>query len=105
MQIDVRFRALEASDTLRAHAVERIHFHLSRFGPEVDAVAVRIGDVNGPKGGLDKHCRVTVRGRRLSPVVIDDLSGDAYAAVDWAVARAGRAVTRALERARTRRAS
>ena len=103
MKIEVRFRSLEPSDALRGHAVRRIHFHLSRFGREIGSVLVRIGDVNGPKGGVDKQCQVTVRGRRLPGVIVDDLSGDAYSAVDMAVERIGRAVGRDLERVRSAR--
>jgi len=100
MKIELRFRGLEASDSLREHTVRRIHLHLSRFGQDVSAVAVRIGDVNGPRGGLDKRCRITVRGPRLRLSTLEELSADAYAAVDSAVARVARAVGRDLERAR-----
>ena len=104
MKIDVRFRDLEHSDALRDHAVRRIHFHLGRFRHEISSVQVRISDINGPKGGVDKQCQVTVRGRRFSAVVIEDLSGDAYSAVDLAVGRAGRSVARDIGRVRSSRA-
>jgi putative sigma-54 modulation protein len=100
MKIDVRFRGLKRSDALRDHAVRRIHSHLRRFGHEISSVVVRISDVNGPKGGVDKQCQVTVRGRRLSGVIVDDLRGDAYSAVDMAVERVSRRVGRDLERVR-----
>jgi ribosome hibernation promoting factor len=100
MKIEVRFRSLEPSDALRDHAVRRIRCHLSRFGHEISSVLVRISDVNGPKGGVDKQCQVTARGRRLSGVIVDDLSGDAYSAIDMAVARVSRALGRELERVR-----
>ena len=103
MKVEVRFHGLESSSALREHASRRIHFHLSRFGSEVTSVLVRIGDVNGPKGGVDKRCQVTVRGPRLGSATLDDLSGDAYAAVDGAVERIGRAVGRELERVRSDR--
>jgi ribosome-associated translation inhibitor RaiA len=104
MKIQVRFHCLQPSDALRDHATRRINSHLSRFGEEVRSVLLRIRDVNGPKGGPDKQCQVTVRGRRFASVVIEDLSEDAYAAVDVAIERAGRAVGRDLERARSARA-
>jgi putative sigma-54 modulation protein len=104
MKIDVRFRGLEPSDALRDHALRRIHFQLSRFGHEIRSVLVRISDVNGPKGGVDKQCQITVQGRRISSVNLDDVSGDAYSAVDIAVERVGRAVGRDLERVRSARA-
>lgn len=103
MKIDVRFHALQTSHALREHVGRRIHFRLSRFNGEVSSVLVRIGDVNGPKGGVDKRCQVTVRGPTFSSVTIEDLSADAYSAVDMALERAARAVGRGIERARAAR--
>jgi len=82
------------------YAARRIHAHLGRFAQELSRVIVRIGDINGPRGGIDKRCLVTVRGRRLGTSTLDDVSGDAYAAVDSAIERIARAVARGLERAR-----
>jgi putative sigma-54 modulation protein len=103
MKIEVRFRGLSSSDALREHASRRVHFHLSRFGKEVTSVLMRIADINGPKGGVDKRCQVTVRGPRFGSATLDDLSGDAYSAVDIAVERIGRAVRRELRRVRSKR--
>jgi len=71
MKIEVRFRGIEASDTLREHVVRRVHFRLSRFGGGVGSVVVRIGDVNGPRGGVDKRCHVAARGPALAPILIE----------------------------------
>jgi len=103
MKIEVRFRGIQASDALRDHVARRVHFQLSRFNGGVSSVVVRIGDINGPKGGADKRCHVTVRGPTISPVMIDDLSGDAYSAIDMALERAARTVGRELERLRASR--
>ena len=103
MKIDVRFRSLQSSEFLRDHAVRRVLAHLSRFGTEISGVVVRIADVNGPKGGLDKQCQVLVRGPRFGSTTLEELSSDAYAAVDLAVERLSRAVGRQLERARSLR--
>jgi len=101
MKIDVRFRGLEASDALREHVIRRLHFKLNRFDRQVGSVLVRIGDVNGPKGGVDKRCQLTVRGPGLPWTTIEEVDADAYAAVDLAVERAGQAVARGVRRART----
>lgn len=101
MNIDVRFRGLEGSEALREHIVRRLQFKLNRFDRQVSTVVVRMGDVNGPKGGVDKRCHVTVRGPALSPTTIEDLSPDAYVAVDLATERVGQAVARQLRRVRT----
>lgn len=101
MKIDVRFRGLEGSDALREHIIRRINFKLNRFDGQVTSVLVRLGDVNGPRGGVDKRCHVTVRGPALPGTTIEDVSADAYAAVDLAAERAGQAVARGLGRSRT----
>ena len=103
IRIEVRFRGLDSSEALREHAARRILSHLSRFGREVTDVLVRVADVNGPKGGVDKQCQITVRGPRLGSAAVQEMSGDAYSAVDMATERLGRSVGRELERARDRR--
>ena len=101
MKIEVCVLGMVHSESLREHVRRRIHFQLSRVGSELSAAIVRIADVNGPKGGVDKCCRVTMRGPRLSPLVVEERSSDAYAAVDGALQRAAQTAGRRLERART----
>jgi putative sigma-54 modulation protein len=102
MKIEVRFRALDPSEPLREYLLRAVHFHLSRFGTELTSVSARIGDINGPKGGIDKRCQLHVRGPRLRSFVVAEVSADAYAAVDACAERAARSVGRQLERFRTR---
>jgi len=101
MKTEVRFHGVETSESLREHATRRVQLHLSRFGRDLTGVVVRIGDVNGPKGGLDKRCRVTVRGPRVGSATLDEYSGDIWSAVDLALERVARNVGRTLEKART----
>ncbi len=105
MQIDVRFHGLQSSHALRRHITKRLNNHLGRFSHELTRVIVRIGDVNGPKGGVDKRCKITVRGPRVGTSTLDELSNNAYAAVNNAVHRLTRAVGRRIERARQRSTS
>jgi putative sigma-54 modulation protein len=115
MKIDVRVLKLESpptpttggppaplADTLRAHAVRRARFHFSRFAHELNRVVLRVADINGPRGGVDKQCRVTVSGPRVAEASLDVRSTDPFAAVDEAVDRMARSVARQLERARSR---
>jgi putative sigma-54 modulation protein len=97
MQVDIRFRGLEPSPFLKDFALRQVQFHLSRFGEEVTGVLVRVSDVNGPRGGLDKRCQISVRGPKVASNV-ESQSGDAYAAVDLAVKRLARTLRRHLER-------
>ncbi|HET9932003.1 MAG TPA: HPF/RaiA family ribosome-associated protein [Polyangiaceae bacterium] len=103
MKIVVVFRGIEASDALREHVVLRAQRELQRFSDEVSSVVVRVQDINGPKGGIDKRCHVTVRGRAMAPVVIEAMSADPYSAAESGLERAARAVRREIARARGRR--
>ena len=103
MKIEVRFRGLESSEAVRAQVERRAHFQLSRFSSEVKSLVVRVSDVNGPKGGVDKRCHVTARGPSLAAVTIEEMSGDVHSAIDVALERVARAVTRELQRTRMSR--
>ena len=99
MQLDVRGHNLEVTVALRDHVTKRLRFALGRVATRLERVAVRIADVNGPRGGVDKRCRVRVvlPGRSIT---IDELDRDLYVAIDRAAERAGRAAERALARLR-----
>lgn len=105
MKIDIRFRGLEASEALRDYAIRRIYFHLSRYGHEFTSVTLRIGDVNGANGGGDTRCQISIRGPRFGSSTLDELSADAYSAIDSAAEHIARAVRRQVERARGSRES
>jgi putative sigma-54 modulation protein len=102
MTVEIRFRGLARSAGLRQRVMRRIHFHLGRFAPSLLSVRVRIEDVNGPKGGLDKRCQFEVRGPRIGAAIVEQLSSDALSAVDGAAGRTGHAVARLLQRRRAR---
>jgi len=98
MNVEVRFRGLASSPRVRERVMRRIHFHLARFAPSLLSVRVRIEDVNGPKGGLDKRCQFDVRGPRIRSAIVEEVRSDTLAAVDVAAERTGRTVARLLGR-------
>ena len=86
------------SEGLHDFMTRRLHFALGRFAPEVERVTARVGDVNGPRGGMDKRCRMEVKLRGLGSVLSEACADDFEAAVAFAAERLGRGVARALER-------
>jgi hypothetical protein len=90
-------------DELHEFTTRRLGFALGRFGAQVTGIRVSVSDENGPRGGVDKKCRVEVRGARRLAVVAEDAASDERAAIARAAERAGRAFARALERRRERR--
>lgn len=96
----LRSTGVKAAASLRDHIERRLTYALSRFGSRVNRVTVYLADRNGPKGGIDKSCRIVVRLRGLGETVsvVDDT--DWTVAVDRAATRIGHSVSRELERKR-----
>jgi ribosomal subunit interface protein len=101
MRVDIRGHGFPVSAALRAHIERRLHFALGRFGGRVRQAMVRVSDLNGPRGGVDKACRIAVRLPASPAVVVEDADGDLYVAIDRAADRIGRSVGRHLARDRS----
>lgn len=100
MQIDIQARNFSLTPALRNHVERRLGFALSTRDEHIQRISVRLLDINGPRGGEDKCCRIKVVLPHLADVVIEDTEVDMYAAIDRAVDRAGRTVGRRLARQR-----
>ena len=100
MQIDLKGHGVTFTEALAEHAHRRLAFALSRFEPRLARVRLHLEDVNGPKGGVDKRCRVVMHLNQGGELVVEDLASDAYEAIASAVDRASRSLGRNLERLR-----
>lgn len=100
MIIDVRSKNLDLTPAERAHAEHSLSTALDRFGSRIAQVRVSVADVNGPKGGIDKICRVQVHGRSGWEVLVTQEDAEVFAVIDRAGERASQAVARLLDRAR-----
>lgn len=98
MKIRLRSRGLPPGTDFREFVELRLGFALARFSPRIEDVSVRLEDENGPKGGVDKSCRISVNLGRLGVVMVDDVDAVLEAAVCRAAERVGRSVARALDR-------
>jgi len=100
MQVDIQARNFTLTNALRNYVERRLRFDLTRYKPAVSRLQVRLSDVNGPRGGPDKRCQVWVRLIAQPDVVVEDTEADLYAAVDRALGRTARAVSRRVSRGR-----
>jgi putative sigma-54 modulation protein len=100
MKIEIKTRGFSVTPGLRSSIERRLEFALDRYEDRIAWVRVTVGDVNGPKGGEDKSCRVEIQLRNGRRVAATALRGDAYAAIGAAAHAAGRGVARTLRRER-----
>lgn len=98
MKLSIVDRGGFLSDDLKELTERRLLFALSRFDSRIQGVSVVFSDLNGPRGGIDKSCSITVNLRNISDIIITDQDADAAACVGRAAARVGRSVARAVER-------
>lgn len=84
-----------------AEFIERqLGFALDRFATRVSEVVVRLGDLNGPRGGIDQHCRIDARITPSARKVVQARGATMEAAICQAVDRIGRVVRDHLQRRR-----
>jgi putative sigma-54 modulation protein len=103
MELSIKTHGLDLSDPLKAYTERRLQFSLSHFVTQLDGVEVRLGDINGPRGGIDKTCAIKVILRRFGVVFARAAGHDVYSTVDHAATRIRSAVSRTLSRRRARR--
>ena len=98
MKLSISGKNIKVDDAMKEHIDRRIRFALSRFSPRISRVSVTVEDVNGPRGGIDKRCRILVKLDRMEELQVEITDADVYAAVDAAADRVGRSVQRKLDR-------
>lgn len=96
MLINIQGHGLPVTNAVRKYVEKRIRFALARIGHRLRRVDVRLSDINGPRGGVDKRCLIEVRINRHPPLVVTDVQSDLHTCVDRASARARRTVIRRL---------
>jgi len=97
MHLDIRGCNFWLTPALLDHVDRRLRAAVGRFAARLARVAVRLGDADGPGGGIGKRCRIHLHlpGRALAIEAVDT---DLYVAIDRAAERAERAAARVIER-------
>lgn len=100
--MDVQMLAQEffLTSSLREHLERRLRFAFTHARSSVARIVVRLRDLNGPRGGRDKLCQVSVIMPGQPEVVIREVQEDMYNAIDRAVKRAAHRAMRLVTRRR-----
>jgi ribosome-associated translation inhibitor RaiA len=90
VQLQIRCSGIANTEEVREFVRRRLRFALGRLDGAVSRISVRLLDVNGPKGGDDKVCKMIVRTSSGGNVIVEETHADLFAAVSKAADRAGR---------------
>ena len=58
MKIEVQSKHIKLTKRLKVSLSKRMESTFDRFADQIKQGKVRLHDVNGPKGGIDKHCKI-----------------------------------------------
>lgn len=98
--VNIRVTGVTLAPDEREYVRERLGARLGKYATSIERVSVRVRDVNGPRGGVDKACHVKVVLSGLPSVVFEHQAASLRAAVTGALGGVERAVRRTVERRR-----
>ena len=98
MQFEIRGRGLSISLGLQDYIKRRLRFALDHFRKRIRQVHVTLGDLNGPRGGIDKYCKLAISLDRSSTIVVESQASNGYVAIDYVADKAATYIGRRLKR-------
>jgi ribosomal subunit interface protein len=103
MELEIRGQNLHVGNQLHEQVERQMNFALGQFESWISGASVHLEDINGPKGGVDKQCRVLVNLKGGKTLKIEDVDADLAVAVNRAADRLGHAVSREIEKRREKK--
>lgn len=98
MKFDLRTKALDLTSELRDYVARRLQFALGRHAEHVRRVDITLEDINGPRGGVDKACRIHVTLAHAGTLHVAELQADVRTAIDLGADRVGQLIAHKLAR-------
>jgi putative sigma-54 modulation protein len=98
MNIQVKFRNVKKSSAAIMQVSNRLFLAFARTKEAIQSVSIIISDVNGPKGGVDKLCRILIKSAHLPDIVITENQTSTSAAIDRCIARARQNLSRQIKK-------
>jgi ribosomal subunit interface protein len=98
MRIFLQTQGFELTPEIDAHVRKQMNRSLARAEQHIITVDVFLGDINGPKGGVDKKALVCVQLASRLAVRLEAVHADLYSAIALASRKAKRAVRRTVRK-------
>ncbi len=92
MIVDMRTQDLDLAGAVQRHVERRIRAALGSSEARIRSVSLALSDVNGPRGGLDLRCAVTVELAPRGWLRVEATGSDLFSAIGQALARARRSI-------------
>jgi len=93
--------AIKTSEAQYEYTMNKVGAAAARLGDAMCTVEVRLVDLNGPKGGIDKRCSIVVTPPGQGTLRVEEQGSDYYAAIDAAAATLKKSLARSLERTKS----
>jgi putative sigma-54 modulation protein len=105
MKVNLRGVHLTLTEALKQHVQSHLVGPIQRiYDSEAAELEIHLRDTNGPKGGRDKECSVTVRyPNGHHSIHVTEASEDIYKSIDLARDRVVNSAKRMVERSQDRR--
>jgi len=98
VKLEVKTRGVDLTVDLLRIVRGSVSAAVGRFADRVAEVFVWIEDTNGPRGGMDTRCRMTLRLNRGGRLTASAIAANEFAAVGHAASRARVQFVRALKK-------
>jgi len=99
MKVLMRGIHLGLTDSLRDYATRHLVDPIAKYiDDEAAEIDIALVDVNGPKGGVDQECRVTVRMPGFSAIHLSEAAETMFAAIDSVRDRLENTIKRTVEK-------
>lgn len=83
MQMKIQIKGLPRTSGLRRIATHKIDVALASYAHAIEEASVQLIDINGPdRDGVDKLCRVVLKMKDSSFLVIEELGADIAQMID-----------------------
>src|SRR5690242_8539596 len=76
MRITIQANGFTMTHALRAYTEQRLASALGWARTRMQRLVVQLSDINGPRGGVDKRCKIQVQLGGGRAVVIEDTEAD-----------------------------
>ncbi len=98
MKIVLNNRNLTDINEISTYINRKVELCFSRNRSKIKSITIILADINGPKGGKDKQCKILVNANHLPEIVVVEKREGLLHAIDSCLMRANRVMEQQLKR-------